>query len=74
MRFAVAALSLTLFLAGCGSDRDTAPPSVTLKFPGDKMDQASAAADAQCKSYGKTAKLDGVEPQAGKPVATFTCQ
>lgn len=74
MRWGLAAGATALLLAGCGNSFDTGPTTISVEVPAGATDQGMAQAEAQCKAYGKAAKLKEVQTSNAVQVGVYDCQ
>jgi hypothetical protein len=79
MRLAFAVLSIAILTAGCSSDSDSesaAIPgaSIALEYSAKDPAAATAQAEKQCTTYGRTAKERPAVEGAKANVIIFDCQ
>lgn len=83
MRMMLIVPAAALALAACGSEpkpvsetsgNTSASGSVTYKYDGDQIKDASEKAAAYCSKSGRQAQLRTVNKQSGENLATFDCK
>jgi hypothetical protein len=85
MTYAAIPLVIVLGLAGgCSTVRDitgqedyvvtsATPASITIEFEEAELAKAQGRADAHCRQYSRTARMQTVSPADGDSVAVFNC-
>lgn len=75
MRMALTLLAACVAVAACTGSREVSsrPPTVSYKVTGNNVTQANVKAAKYCARYGRSALLQGIQPEPSGKVAVYSC-